>query len=76
MRGGYYPAIYDTSRDYRAEERGGKESDLLGANYTRYDARPGDQGTCREGHGADLARSWRDQSAPGEVIHDITHRRP
>jgi hypothetical protein len=75
MRGGYYPAIYDTSRDYRAEERGGKESDLLGTNYTRATTR---------------ARATKERAekvtAPmlldlgvinrhlGEVIHDITHR--
>ncbi|WP_062788578.1 hypothetical protein [Novosphingobium capsulatum] len=75
MRGGYYPAIYDTTRDYRAEERGGKESDLLGTNYTRATTR---------------ARSTKERAekvtAPilldlgvinrhlGELIHDITHR--
>ncbi|PTR05689.1 MULTISPECIES: hypothetical protein [unclassified Novosphingobium] len=75
MRGGYYPAIYDTTRDYRAEERGGKESDLLGANYTKATTR---------------ARATKERAekvkAPilldlgvinrhlGEVIHDITHR--
>ncbi|WP_179504344.1 MULTISPECIES: hypothetical protein [unclassified Sphingomonas] len=75
MRGGYYPAIYDTTRDYRAEERGGKESDLLGTNYTRATTR---------------ARATKERAekvkAPilldlgvinrhlGEVIHDVTHR--
>ena len=75
MRGGYYPAIYDTSRDYRAEENSGKESDLFEGRYTRATTR---------------ASSTKERSEQvkrpilldlgvinrhlGETIHDITHR--
>lgn len=75
IRGGYYPAIYDTTRSYRAEQHGGKASDLLEGTYTKATTR---------------ARSTRERSEKverpilldtgvinrhlGEVIHDITHR--
>ncbi|WP_088183965.1 acetyltransferase [Sphingobium sp. Z007] len=75
LRGGYYPAIYDTSKSYAAEENAGKSSDLLDTVYTRASTR---------------ASSTKDRSEKvkrpillqlgvinrhlGEVIHDITHR--
>lgn len=75
LRGGYYPAIYDTTRSYRAEGHEGKASDLLETIYTKATTR---------------ARSTRERSEKverpilldtgvinrhiGEVIHDITHR--
>lgn len=75
MRGGYYPAVYDTSRNYRAEERGGKESDLLGTNYTRATTRASSTKERAEKVNApillDLGVINRHL---GEVIHDITHR--
>ncbi|MFY9350539.1 MAG: acetyltransferase [Sphingobium sp.] len=75
LRGGYYPAIYDTAKSYVAEEHAGKGSDLLDTIYTRANTR---------------ASSTRERSEKvkrpillqlgvinrhlGEVIHDITHR--
>lgn len=75
LRGGYYPAIYDTSKSYAAEGHAGKASDLLETIYTKANTR---------------ASSTRERSEQvkrpillqlgvinrhlGEVIHDITHR--
>ncbi|WP_198147422.1 LPD3 domain-containing protein [Sphingobium chungbukense] len=75
LRGGYYPAIYDTSKSYVAEGHAGKASDLLETIYTKANTR---------------ASSTRERSEQvkrpillqigvinrhlGEVIHDITHR--
>lgn len=75
LRGGYYPAIYDTTRDLAAERNAGRSSDLLDASYTRATTR---------------ASATKDRAAKvkrpilldvgvinrhlGEVIHDITHR--
>lgn len=75
LKGGYYPAVYDTARDLQAERNAGKASDLLDAAYTRATTR---------------ASSTKDRldkvKRPilldvgvinrhlGEVIHDITHR--
>lgn len=74
-RGGYYPAIYDSTLSYAAEKRAGKESDLFEGNYTRATTRSS----------ATKARADK-VSQPilldlgvinrhlGEVIHDVTHR--
>lgn len=75
MRGGYYPAIYDSTLDTRAEQNSGKTSDLMEAKYTRATTR------------ASATKERSDQvQAPilldmgvinrhlAEVIHDITHR--
>lgn len=75
FRGGYYPAIYDSSKSYVAEGHAGKASDLLETIYTKANTR---------------ASSTRERSEQvkrpillqlgvinrhlGEVIHDITHR--
>lgn len=75
LRGGYYPAIYDSSKSYDAEANASKGRDLLEAGYTRATTR---------------ASSTKDRSKKvsrpillqlgvinrhiGEVIHDITHR--
>lgn len=75
MRGGYYPAVYDTTRDYRAQENSGKERDLLEGGYTKATTRAS-------------STKERDEKVKrpilldlgvinrhlGEVIHDITHR--
>lgn len=75
MRGGYYPAIYDTSRDYRAAENAGKETDLLEGRYTR--------ATTRASATKERAEQVKRpilldlgviNRHLGEVIHDITHR--
>jgi hypothetical protein len=75
MRGGYYPAIYDSKIDTRSEANAGKAGDLLEAKYTRATTR------------ASATKERSDQvTAPilldlgvinrhlAEVIHDITHR--
>lgn len=75
LRGGYFPAVYDSAKDLRAEANAGKESDKFGSLYTRATTR---------------ASSTKDRSQKvsrpillqlgvinrhlGEVIHDITHR--
>lgn len=75
MRGGYYPAVYDSAKSYDAERHTGEASDLLEGNYTKATTR---------------ASSTKERSEKvkrpilldlgvinrhvGEVIHDITHR--
>ena len=75
MRGGYYPAIYDSSRDYKAAENAGKESDLLEGRYTRATTRASATKERAEKVNRpillDLGVINRHL---GEVIHDITHR--
>jgi hypothetical protein len=77
FRGGYYPAIYDSMLDYKAEEHAGRKTDLFEATYIRASTR---------------ASATKDRmekvSRPvlldvgvinrhlGEVIHDVTHREP
>lgn len=75
MKGGYYPAIYDSSRDYRAEENSGKESDLFEGRYTKATTRASATKERSEKVKRpillDLGVINRHL---GEVIHDITHR--
>jgi hypothetical protein len=75
LRGGYYPAIYDSAKDYAAERNAEKAADLFSTKYTR---------------ATTVASSTKDRSEKvsrpillslgvinrhiGEVIHDITHR--
>lgn len=75
MRGGYYPAIYDSRLDLKTEERRGKETDLFESGYTRATTR-----ASATKERADKARRpvLLDLGVInrhlGEVIHDITHR--
>lgn len=75
MRGGYYPAIYDSTRDFKAEENSGKESDLRAAGYTNATTRSSSTKARDEQVKRpillDLGAINRHL---GEVIHDITHR--
>lgn len=75
MRGGYYPAIYDVSRDYKAAENAGKETDLFEGRYTRATTRASSTKERAEKVKRpillDLGVINRHL---GEVIHDITHR--
>jgi hypothetical protein len=75
LRGGYYPAVYDTARDLKAEQNAGKAGDLLEANYTR--------ATTRASATKDRLNKVKRpilldvgviNRHLGEVIHDITHR--
>jgi hypothetical protein len=75
LRGGYFPAVYDSTRDYRAEANAGRESDLFEAKYTRAT-------TVASATKDRLEKVSRPilldlgviQRHVGEVIHDITHR--
>lgn len=76
LAGGYYPAIYDSSLDLKAEEQAGKRADLFEANYVR--------ATTRASATKDRAEKVRRpilldlgviNRHLGEVIHDVTHRR-
>lgn len=75
LRGGYYPAVYDTTRDYKAEENKGRESDLFEGAYTRATTRASSTKERAEAVKRpillDLGVINRHL---GEVIHDITHR--
>ena len=75
MRGGYYPAVYDTTRNYKAQENAGKERDLLEGGYTRATTRASSTKArdeqVRRPILLDLGVINRHL---GEVIHDITHR--
>jgi hypothetical protein len=76
LRGGYYPAIYDTSRSYRQEEnRAAGENSLFEPNAVRATTRSGSTKARADKVNApillDLGVINRHL---GEVIHDITHR--
>lgn len=75
LRGGYYPAIYDSRRSMDAERQQGKASDLLETIYTR--------ATTRASATKERAQKVKRpilldlgviNRHLGEVIHDITHR--
>ena len=75
LAGGYFPAIYDSTRSYKAEERGGEAADLLDARYTR--------ATTRASATKERSEKVKRPILLGlgtinrhlsEVIHDITHR--
>ena len=77
LKGGYYPAIYDSSRDYRAEENRGKESDLFEGRYTRATTRASSAKERSEKVNRPLLLDLGVINRHlGEVIHDITHREP
>jgi hypothetical protein len=75
FRGGYYPAVYDSTRDYKAEENSGRESDLFEGKYTRATTRASSTKERAEAVKRpillDLGVINRHL---GEVIHDVTHR--
>lgn len=75
LRGGYYPAVYDSTRDYKAEENRGREADLFEGGYTRATTRASSTKERAEAVKRpillDLGIINRHL---GEVIHDITHR--
>jgi hypothetical protein len=75
LRGGYYPAVYDTSKSVRAEVNAGKSDDLFQSNYTRASTRSSSTNERVEQvklpillHLGVINRHL------GETIHDITHR--
>ncbi|CAB4120770.1 hypothetical protein UFOVP5_7 [uncultured Caudovirales phage] len=75
MRGGYYPAIYDQSRDYRAAENAGKEADLFEGRYTRATTRASSTKERAERVKRPILLDLGVVNRHlGEVIHDISHR--
>lgn len=75
LRGGYYPAIYDSARSVEAGAQQGKSTDLLEATYTRASTRA----SATKDRAAKVQRPILLQLGVinrhlGEVIHDITHR--
>lgn len=77
LRGGYYPAIYDTTLDYTAEEQAGKRADLFESAYTRATTRA----SATKDRAAKVSRPILLDPGVitrhvGEVIHDVTHREP
>lgn len=75
LRGGYYPAIYDASRDYDAEKNTNKEGDKFGSNYTRATTRA----SATKERSEKVRRPILLQMGVinrhlGEIIHDISHR--
>lgn len=75
LQGGYYPAIYDTSRDLQAERNAGKASDLLDAKYTRATTRASaTKDRLEKVTRPILLEVGVINRHLGEVIHDITHR--
>lgn len=75
LRGGYYPAVYDTTRDYKAEENRGRESDLFEGGYTRATTRASATKERSEKVSRQLLLDLGVINRHlGEVIHDITHR--
>lgn len=75
LRGGYYPAVYDTTRDYKAEENRGRESDLFEGGYTRATTRASATKERSEKVSRPLLLDLGVINRHlGEVIHDITHR--
>ena len=75
LRGGYYPAIYDTARDLRAERHAGTGADLLDAMYTRATTRSSSTKDREEKVIRPiLLEVGVINRHLGEVIHDITHR--
>jgi hypothetical protein len=77
FRGGYYPAIYDSTLDYSAEEQAGRKADLFEVNYIRATTRASATKDRMEKVSRpillDLGVINRHL---GEVIHDVTHREP
>lgn len=75
MRGGYYPAVYDTTRNYRSQEHAGQSRDLLEGGYTKATTRASSTKVrdeqVKQPILLDLGVINRHL---GEVIHDITHR--
>lgn len=75
FRGGYYPAVYDSSRDLAAEENRGREADLFATQYTRAST----QSSATKARAEKVSRPILLDLGVinrhiGEVIHDITHR--
>lgn len=75
LRGGYYPAIYDSTKDYKAEGHADKATDLFSAKYTRANTRASSTRERVERVERPILLSLGVINRHlGEVIHDVTHR--
>ncbi|ALJ15366.1 hypothetical protein [Sphingopyxis macrogoltabida] len=75
LRGGYYPAIYDSKKDYNAERHADKATDMFSAKYTRATTRASSTKDRVERVERPILLSLGVINRHlGEVIHDITHR--
>jgi hypothetical protein len=75
LRGGYYPAIYDSAKDYQAEGHSDRAEDLFSAKYTRATTRASATKERSEWVNRPiLLQLGVINRHLGEVIHDITHR--
>ncbi|RSY83109.1 acetyltransferase [Sphingomonas koreensis] len=75
FRGGYYPAVYDSAKSYRAEQFTGEASDLLDGRYTRATTRASSSKERSEKVKRPILLNLGVINRHlGEVIHDITHR--
>lgn len=75
IRGGYYPAIYDSAKDYSAERNAQRADDLFNAKYTRANtAASSTKDRVEHVERPILLSLGIINRHIGEVIHDITHR--
>ncbi|PQM29398.1 acetyltransferase [Sphingopyxis lindanitolerans] len=75
LRGGYYPAIYDSAKDYNAERNEQRAEDLFTAKYTRANtAASSTKDRVERVERPILLSLGVINRHIGEVIHDITHR--
>lgn len=75
LRGGYYPAIYDSRKDYAAERNEQRAEDLFSAKYTRANTAASSTTERVERVERPILLSLGVINRHiGEVIHDITHR--
>lgn len=75
LRGGYYPAIYDSSLSIDAEVSAGRESDLFETLYTRANtAASATKARAENVKRPILLNLGGINRHLGEVIHDLTHR--
>lgn len=75
LRGGYYPAIYDSTKDFDAERNAQREADLFATKYTRATtAASSTKERAERVKRPILLQLGVINRHIGEVIHDITHR--
>ena len=75
MRGGYYPAIYDSGKSYAAERYSAENANLLEGGYTKATTRASStKDRVEKVERPILLNLGVINRHLGEVIHDITHR--
>jgi len=74
-KGGYYPAVYDATKDYSAEERAAASNEMFGMSYTRATTRSSStKARADKVNNPILLDLGVLNRHIQEVIHDITHR--